>query len=61
MMSDLPPPGTAEEPTAVDLRVRTLGASYLAKLHHGAVVEELISGEIRSPAFRCGSTRAARR
>jgi hypothetical protein len=51
-LRDLPPPGTSEEVRAVDLRVRNLGASYLAKLPQGAVVEQLISGEIRSPSVQ---------
>jgi hypothetical protein len=51
-LHDLPPSGTLEERTALDLRVRKLGASYLAKLPQGAVVEQLISGEIRSPSVQ---------
>jgi hypothetical protein len=52
VLRDLPPPGTAEEAAAIDVRLRSLPSSYLEKLGEGGVVEELIAGEIRSPSVQ---------
>jgi PGM1 C-terminal domain/ATP-grasp domain len=51
-LRDLPPSDTAEEQAAIDVRLRTLPSSYLKKLEEGAIVEELIAGEIRSPSVQ---------
>ena len=51
-LRDLPPPGTAEERSAVDVRSRSLPPDYLAELAKGGVVEEMIAGEIRSPSVQ---------
>jgi hypothetical protein len=51
-LRDLPPPGTAAELAAVDVRLHDLGAAYLERLAHGAVVEQLVSGEVRSPSVQ---------
>lgn len=48
----LPPPGTRAEMTALDVRVRDLGATYLEKFVDGGVAEQLISGETRSPSVQ---------
>jgi hypothetical protein len=52
MLRDLPPPGTAEEEAAIDVRLRTMPFDYLERLSGGGVVEELIGGEIRSPSVQ---------
>jgi hypothetical protein len=49
---DLPPPGTAEERAAIDVRLRTLPRWYVRQLADGGVVEELIPGEIQSPSVQ---------
>lgn len=51
-LRDLPPSGTAEEEAAVDVRLRSLSRPYLEKLTDGAIVEELIAGETRSPSVQ---------
>jgi hypothetical protein len=51
-LRDLPPRGTAEEAAALDVRLRSLGSSYLEKLGDGGVVEELIAGEVGSPSVQ---------
>jgi hypothetical protein len=48
----LPPPGTPAEVTALDVRVRDVGAAYLEELAHGGVVEQLIGGTIRSASVQ---------
>jgi hypothetical protein len=51
-LGDLPPPGSPEEPAAVDDRLRSLSPSFLERLADGGIVEELIAGEIRSPSVQ---------
>jgi hypothetical protein len=51
-LRDLPPPGTAEERAAVDVRLRSMRADYLRTLAQGGIVEEMIAGEIRSPSVQ---------
>ena len=51
-LRDLPPPATPEERAAIDVRLRSLPASYLDKLGEGGIVEEFIAGEIRSPSVQ---------
>lgn len=51
-LRDLPPAGTPEEGAAIDVRLRSLPSSYLKKVRDGAVVEEFIAGEVRSPSVQ---------
>lgn len=51
-LRDLPPPGTAEERAAIDVRLRSLPAEYMQTLAAGGIVEEMIAGEIRSPSVQ---------
>jgi len=51
-LRDLPARGTAEERAAIDVRLRSLPSTYLEKLEQGAIVEEMIAGEIRSPSVQ---------
>ena len=51
-LRDLPPPGTAEERAAIDVRLRSLPADYMATFADGGIVEEMIAGEIRSPSVQ---------
>lgn len=51
-LRDLPPPGTADERAAIDVRLRSLPADYMQTLAAGGIVEEMISGEIRSPSVQ---------
>jgi len=48
----LPPATSSQARAAVDARLRNLPPAYLDKLADGAVVEELITGEIRSPSVQ---------
>ena len=51
-LRDLPPPSSPEERAAIDVRLRSLPASYLEKLREGGIVEEFIAGETRSPSVQ---------
>ena len=51
-LRDLPPPGTAEERAAVDVRLRSLPPEYLHTLAKGGIVEEMVAGAIRSPSVQ---------
>ena len=51
-LRDLPAPGTPEERAAIDVRLRSLPSSYLAKFGEGGIVEEFVPGEIRSPSVQ---------
>lgn len=51
-LRDLPPVGTPEEEAAINVRLRSLPSSYLRKVRDGAIVEEFIAGEIRSPSVQ---------
>lgn len=51
-LRDLPPPGTAEERAAIDVRLRSLPSGYMQTLAAGGIVEEMIAGEIRSPSVQ---------
>ncbi len=51
-LRDLPPPGTSEERAAIDVRLRSLPPDYMQTLAAGGIVEEMISGEIRSPSVQ---------
>ena len=60
-LRDLPPPGTAEERAAIDVRLRSLPAAYMRTLGEGGIVEGMISGEIRSPSVQLRILPAASR
>jgi hypothetical protein len=51
-LRDLPPATSSQARAAIDARVRNLPPAYVDKLTDGAVVEELITGEIRSPSVQ---------
>lgn len=51
-LRDIPQRTSPEARAAVDMRLRNLPPAYIEKLAGGAVVEELITGEIRSPSVQ---------
>jgi len=51
-LGDLPPATSAQARAAVHDRLQHLPADYVDKLADGAVIEELITGQIRSPSVQ---------